>query len=477
MKVKILVSALLITTFTLSSFAQKKVSERLFMAKFLLIRLQPAELTDDQLEKIERLSEVTHQRVLQIREDHGISREVMKHRDEIFNKLRDVDKLRGQKLHTETAKQAKLSDEANRGFEIMLDVKKEFTKTVMAMLTPEQKAKYEKAQLQKKIGKVFLRLDKDEDGFLKATDFPKLNQDAFDNSDNNVDYQLSEKEYKSYVHYANRIVENRALIPEGTRIFHDVAYIENGHERQKLDLYLPENADSKKPLPLVIWIHGGGWQKGTKQLIGHQMYLLKHGFAVASVNYRLSRTDIFPAQIHDCKAAVRFLRKNAEQYNLNADNFGLWGSSAGGHLVSLMGTSNDIFDGDLGVTDVSSEVKAVCNWFGVTDFEVMNNAIKSKPKRAKPVTKLLGGTVEDRPDIAKHASPITHVTSDDPPFLIMHGTADKIVPMEQSQIFYEKLIEKKVAAEYVIVEDWKHAFFKNEKELDRVVEFFSKHLK
>lgn len=200
MRLKTILLFTFVSLFSLSASAQQKASEKLWMAKFLLIRLQPAELTDTQLQAIEKLSEETHQRVLQIRAETGITKEVMKNRDKIFNKLRDVDKLRGQALHTETAIQANLSKEATKGFEIMQDVKKEFTKTIMAMLTPEQKAKYEKGQKQKKIGKAFLNLDKDKDNFLKAADLPRLNQDAFDNADNNVDYQLNEKEYKSYVH-------------------------------------------------------------------------------------------------------------------------------------------------------------------------------------------------------------------------------------------------------------------------------------
>lgn len=478
---KTILTILFAITFSVSSFAQKKASERLYMAKFLLIQLQPVALTDVQLQQIEEISEATHQRILQIRADAGITKEVMHRRDKVWNRLRDSGELPRSALAAETAKQANLTEKEAAGFEASAELKIEFTKSVMALLTKEQKAKLAEAKKQKQqISKSFIALDKDKNGFLNTTEsaaIPNFNQDVFDNADGNIDYKLSEKEYKSYLHYAERIAKNRALIPKGTQIFYDVPYIENGHERQKLDLYLPENAAPNNPLPLVIWVHGGGWKKGTKQLIGYQMYLLERGFAIASVNYRLSRTDIFPAQIHDCKAALRFLRKNAKTYNLDADNFGLWGSSAGGHLVSLMGTTNKELEGNLGVTDVSSEVKAVCNWFGVTDFEMMNDAIKSNPKRVKPVTMLLGETIENNPELAKKASPLTYVTPDDPPFLIMHGTADNIVPLEQSQIFYDKLIENKVAAEYIIVEDWKHAFFTEATELDKVVEFFSKYLK
>src|SRR5204863_10043821 len=114
----------------------------------------------------------------------------------------------------------------------------------------------------------------------------------------------------------------------------------DNHERHSLDLYVPK---SERPLPLVIWIHGGGWQAGNKAnppLLG----LTQKGFAVASINYRFSQHAVYPAQIQDCKAAVRFLRKNADKYHLDPDHFGAWGASAGGHLVALLGTSGDAKD-------------------------------------------------------------------------------------------------------------------------------------
>lgn len=475
---KIFLSVFFLVILSCSSAAQKKASERLYMAKFLLNRLQPAELTNAQLQEIETISEATHKQILDIRKRTGITKEVMQKRDEVFNSLRDSGQFEKNELLALTAEIANLPEKEAGGFTEMAELKKVFTQSVMRLLTEEQKTKLAKAKKKKgKRKQSFSALDQDKNQFLTSNEIPNFNQDVFDQADNNIDNKLSEKEYKSYVHYAKRIAKNRALIPKGTQIFFDIAYIENGHERQKLDLYLPENSDSENPLPLVIWIHGGGWKKGSKQLIGHQLYLLSQGFAVASLNYRLSRTDIFPAQIHDCRAAVRFLRKNAKTYHLDSDNIGLWGSSAGGHLVSLMGTSNKKFDGSLGTIDVSNEVKAVCNWFGVTDFETMNKAIKSKPNKVKPLTMLLGESIENNPELARQASPITHVSDDTPPFLIMHGTADSIVPIEQSQIFYEKLTSHNIPVEYIIVEDWKHAFFKNEKELKQVAAFFSRYLK
>jgi hypothetical protein len=156
----------------------------------------------------------------------------------------------------------------------------------------------------------------------------------------------------------------------GVKSHRDLVYVEGGHERHKLDLYLPEKADG--PLPLIIWVHGGGWQNGSKDgcppLRGGY---IERGYAVASINYRLSGHAVFPAQIEDCKAAIRWLRAHAKEYGLDAKRFGVWGSSAGGHLVALLGTSGDVKEFDVGANlDQSSRVQAVCDYYGPTDFTV-----------------------------------------------------------------------------------------------------------
>src|SRR5437868_4772034 len=159
-------------------------------------------------------------------------------------------------------------------------------------------------------------------------------------------------------------------VPAGTKAHRDLEYVANGHERNKLDLFVPESADG--PLPLIIWVHGGGWQAGSKDGCpplrgGHT----QRGYAVASINYRLSGHAPFPAQIEDCKAAIRWLRAHAKEYNLDPKRFGVWGSSAGGHLVALLGTSGDVKEFDVGANlDQSSRVQAVCDYFGPTDFTV-----------------------------------------------------------------------------------------------------------
>lgn len=236
----------------------------------------------------------------------------------------------------------------------------------------------------------------------------------------------------------------RAGLPEGVRALRDLAYVENGHERQKLDLYLPAKAEG--PLPLLIWIHGGGWQNGSKEGCppARQGYL-ERGYAVASLNYRLSGHAAFPAQIEDCKAALRWLRAHAQEYGLDPERFGVWGSSAGGHLVALLGTSGAEKSLDVGAhLDVSSRVQAVCDYYGPTDLTRMdeNTAPGARMRHNapdSPESKLLGGPVQENKDKAARASPLTFVSAGMPPFLIVHGDADPVVAFSQSELLFDAL--------------------------------------
>ena len=161
-----------------------------------------------------------------------------------------------------------------------------------------------------------------------------------------------------------------AKVPEGTQVHRNLEYVKGGHERQKLDLYVPDKADG--PLPVIVWVHPGAWMFGGKEECPAIPFLSK-GYAVASINHRYSRQSPFPAQIEDCKAAIRWLRANAKTYNLDTERFGVWGASSGGHLSALLGTSGDVKDleGTQGETGPSSRVQAVVDWFGPTDVAKM----------------------------------------------------------------------------------------------------------
>jgi acetyl esterase/lipase len=215
-------------------------------------------------------------------------------------------------------------------------------------------------------------------------------------------------------------------VPEGTKVHRDLEYVKDGHERQKLDLYLPEKADA--PLPVIVWVHGGAWRAGSKDRPPALPFVTK-GYAVASINYRLSQHAQFPAQIEGCKAALRWLRANARKYNLDPEHIGVWGASAGGHLVALLGTSGDVkeLEGKGGNPEQSSRVQAVVDWFGPTDFLQMGG---SHNDAKSPESQLLGGAVQENKEKAAKANPITYVSKDDPPFLIMHGDKGPTVQPE-----------------------------------------------
>ena len=276
-------------------------------------------------------------------------------------------------------------------------------------------------------------------------------------------------------------------VPEGTRVEKDLEYGPHG-VGNKLDLYIPEKAD--KPLPLIIWIHGGGWTAGSKDGGVLGLGMLKLGYALASINYRLSQEEKYPAQIEDCKAAVRFLRANAKKYNLDPDHIGVFGASAGGHLVALLGATGGVkeLEGDGPNQDVSSAVQAVVDWFGPTDMLKMKEECKEQPdikwafdadSADCPVGKLFGGPVQDHKELAEKANPIHYITKDAAPFLIMHGDKDNLVPLAQSRILDEALKAAKVESTLVVIEGNGHggAGFVSVENLQKIVDFFDKHLK
>jgi acetyl esterase/lipase len=256
----------------------------------------------------------------------------------------------------------------------------------------------------------------------------------------------------------------------------DLPYVKDGHERQKLDLYVPKQGEG--PFPLVIWVHGGGWQNGSKDGGGPAIALLGEGYAVASINYRLSQHAQFPEQIRDCLAAVRYLRANAAKWNLDPDAFGAFGASAGGHLVALMGTAADHEDFlTLGEhRDVSAKVQCVVNWFGPADFASMGGFHNN---RNSPEAKLLGGLVQEDLDRAKAASPVAYASAGDAPMLLMHGDADRIVPFHQSERLLKALEDVQVEARLIRIEGVGHGGpeFTNQENRQAILDFLAKHLK
>lgn len=215
----------------------------------------------------------------------------------------------------------------------------------------------------------------------------------------------------------------------------------------KLDLFMPKTVktNAKKP-PLVVFIHGGGWRNGSYKRC-HTKWLTEYGFAVASVGYRLTDKAIFPAQVHDCKAAIRWLRAHGADYGYDATRIGVAGTSAGGYLALMMGVTgkasatnkakNDRheLEGKVGeYLDQSSAVHAIVDYYGPSDFVLRSQNQPSKTEsKDGSVYKLLGGPASKNLALAKLASPVFHVTKDDPPLLIIHGEKDTTVKPDQAK--------------------------------------------
>ena len=275
-----------------------------------------------------------------------------------------------------------------------------------------------------------------------------------------------------------KLLAEHGIESEGNRTYINLEYVPGGHEWQKLDIYLPEQGTYTGPLPMVVWIHGGAWRAGSKENCRSRVFL-EDGYAAASINYRLSHHAMFPAQIEDCKAAIRYLRANAKKYNIDPDRIGVWGSSAGGHLVALLGTTGDVKDFDTGSNlNISSKVQAVCDFFGPTDFTRMSDFESRMDHDAadSPESLLVGGPVQENKEACKRANPITYVSRNDPPILIVHGDKDPLVPHNQSELLYEALKRADVDVKFHTVKGGGHGF--RDVQVNRMVkEFFNRHLK
>jgi len=260
---------------------------------------------------------------------------------------------------------------------------------------------------------------------------------------------------------------------------------------QKLDIYLPEEGNG--PFPVIISIHGGAFMFGDKadEQVNPMLEGLKHGYEVVSINYRLSGEAPFPKNINDVKAAIRWLKAHAATYKMNAGKIALWGGSAGGNLSALAGTSGDVKeleDLSLGDANQSSRVQAVVDWFGPTNFLLMDEQLiatgNGKPDHSEansPESKLMGQKITEIPAKVQLANPETYISKDDPPFLIEHGTKDQLVPTQQSINFAAKLtpVLGKEKVTIHLLEDARHGGpqFETKENLELVFQFLDAVLK
>ncbi|HUT33484.1 MAG TPA: alpha/beta hydrolase [Planctomycetota bacterium] len=276
-----------------------------------------------------------------------------------------------------------------------------------------------------------------------------------------------------------------AKLPEGVNVLRDVEFAKVGGKSLQLDIYTP--TEPKGKLPLVVWIFGGAWRGGSRlhgpgfNAIGA---VVPHGYVVACISRRFSGEAIFPAQIEDCKAAIRFLRANAAKYSADGDHIGVWGESSGGHLSALLGTSGDVKDLEGQVGDnlgVSSRVQCVVNYCGPSDFTKFAGHptwVKVDDPKS-PICQLVGGLLTDKKELVAKANPITYITKDDPPFLVAHGDKDNAVPFNQSELLVEALKKGGVDVTFEAIKGGGHNFgaAQYERLIPIVLAFFDKHLK
>jgi acetyl esterase/lipase len=305
----------------------------------------------------------------------------------------------------------------------------------------------------------FTEWDRNGDGRLSRDELPEAARKIFSTADQNGDGFISPAEDAAM---RQRNASAPPALPPGVRRVMNLDYVGNGNPRQMLDLYLPKKTNGEKPPPLVIWIHGGAWRSGGKEyarLLGE--VVATGDFIGAAINYRLSDEAIWPAQIHDCKAAIRWLRAHAQQHGYDPERIAVIGSSAGGHLAAMLGVTcgEEALEGSLGKHgDQSSDVATVVNFFGPADFLTMQEPPTTEDHNAasSPESRLIGGAIQQHPEKARAASPLTYVSAGDRPILIIHGTRDLLVPYSQSVRFEKALEAAGVATTLITVEGGGH---------------------
>lgn len=273
-----------------------------------------------------------------------------------------------------------------------------------------------------------------------------------------------------------KTVDRELAVPESVTVEKDIEYGRGQDVSLQLDLYSPK--EPTKDVPGLIFVHGGGWKKGHRN--DYRYYCIKfaeQGYVVATISYRLRDVAPFPAAVEDAKCAVRWMRSNAKKIGVDPDRIAILGGSAGGHLSMMVGYSSDKpeLEGNGGHQDVSSRVQAVVNLYGPSDLTTPEASV-----RESVVEFLDGKSIEESPEVYQLASPSSHISSDDPATLILHGTIDKIVPIAQSDQLDQRLTDSSVPHEYHRLEGWPHtmdvAAPVNEYCFKVMSAFFEKHL-
>ncbi|MEA3188504.1 MAG: hypothetical protein QOD99_2334 [Chthoniobacter sp.] len=246
----------------------------------------------------------------------------------------------------------------------------------------------------------------------------------------------------------------------GEKIYRNVQFAAPTGSPLFMDLYVPQSA---RPAPVVVWIFGGSWRIGSKGYHLNDRDLTHYGMAVASIQYRLSGTAKYPAQLEDCAAAVDWLRLNGGRFGLDPQRIGLSGESAGGHLAAL-----------LGVMEGAPRIRAVCALYPPTDLVPLGWRYANR-QRPSAIEDLLGGPIQQKLALAAAASPINHVNASSPPFLLIHGDLDELVPLEQSQWLQRRLRGAGGEATLLVVHGKGHWFLLQKNQLKAVADFFRRY--
>jgi acetyl esterase/lipase len=297
-----------------------------------------------------------------------------------------------------------------------------------------------------------------------------------------------------YAMAQNKIPDYPSMAIESSKSWIDIDYVGDNIIGHKLDIFLPK--EGNEPFPVILMIYGSAFfsnsSKGNCFQNDYGQTLLSNGYAVVSINHRSSKEAIWPAQIHDVKAAIRFIKANADKFNLDESFIGITGFSSGGHLSAMAGASSGIKSGNVGGLDIdlegnigiyneiSSSVNAVVDFFGPTDFLIMDECGSSfsHDDVKSPESTLIGGAIQENKAKTQLANPINYINGDTPSFLIFHGDRDPLVPHCQSEKLFEKLQSENVESELVIVAEGGHGpGVMIEKYYTRMIDFFDRQLK
>ena len=289
-------------------------------------------------------------------------------------------------------------------------------------------------------------------------------------------FESAEKAMQAVLSGKVPVIQPPSPLPDSIVEEKGIVYCGRGGKEMKLDLYYPK--DLKEPVPGVVGIHGGGWSKGSRDDYKYYAIVLaQEGYVAATISYRLSGEAKFPAAVEDCKAAVRWMRANAEKYQIDPERIGVVGGSAGGHLSLMVGYVSEVpeLEGEDCHPDESSRVQAVVNFYGPTDLTT------EYARNRGEVKSFLGiDSYDENPKPFEMGSPLYHLTEDDPPTLTFHGTIDELVPLSQAERLHEKLDELGIPNVYDPFPGWPHSMDiakpVNDRCLYRIKKFLAEHL-